>query len=241
MKGIVLAGGSGTRLAPLTRVINKHLLPVYDRSMISYPLAVMREAGIASVTIVTNPQDVGSFETVLGDAAMQGFGELNYVAQRTVGGIADALRCARDQAGPGPYCVMLGDSVFEKAPVEAVSAFANDPRGMMLLLSRQPDPKRFGVARFDGDRLVQIVEKPDAPPSDQVITGLYLFDETVFDRCGALQPSARGELEITDVVNAYITEGAAKWSAVDGWWLDVGTFEDLARASALLSKGKLSR
>jgi glucose-1-phosphate thymidylyltransferase len=237
MKGVVLAGGLGTRLYPLTRVTNKHLLPVYDRPMIYYPLQTLVNAGIRDILIVTGGENAGDFLRLLGNGAEFGLKHLNYTYQEGEGGIAAALALAEHFADGGKICVVLGDNVIERNIQKAAASFRKQPRGAKILLKRVPDPQRFGVPRFRRGRLVEIVEKPKRPPSPYAVTGIYFYDGTVFDRIRQLEPSARGELEITDVNNSYIREGLMTWEFLRGWWTDAGTFESLLRANRLVARG----
>ena len=234
MKGVVLAGGSGTRLRPLTRVVNKHLLPVYDRPMVEYPVRMLAEAGVEEIVLVTGRQSVGRFRDLLGDGRRFGLGRLEYAAQDGAGGVADALLAAEPFASGGRVCVALGDNLFQRGIRDTAAAFNEQPSGARFLLHRVADPSRYGVAALDGDRLVRIVEKPASPPSGLAVTGLYFYDRDVFDICRSLTPSDRGEYEITDVNNRYIDRGDATWSVTDGWWIDVGTFEGLYEAAKLV-------
>jgi len=237
MKGIILAGGLGTRLRPLTHVINKHLLPIYDQPMIHYPLQCLRNAGIDRILIVTGGAHADDFRQLLGDGGNHGVAELQYACQQGNGGIADALSLAEPFCAGEKMCVILGDNLIEKNIRAAASRFADQPVGARLLLKQVSDPRRFGVARFEGDRLVEIIEKPDVPPSDWAVTGFYFYPPDVFDIGRSLRPSHRGELEITDVNNAYLQRGQCQWEALDGWWADAGTFESLHQAACLVQRG----
>jgi glucose-1-phosphate thymidylyltransferase len=236
MKGIVLAGGLGTRLAPLTRITNKHLLPVYDRPMIYYPIQTLVEAGIREILVVTGGNNAGDFLKLLRNGAEFGLKHLNYAYQEGEGGIAAALSLAETFADGGPVCVVLGDNILEKSISGAVRRFRHQGSGAKLLLSEVPDPQRFGVPVFDGDRLIAIEEKPANPKSRYAIIGVYLYDNRVFEVIKTLKPSDRGELEITDVNNAYIEWGDITWEPIEGWWTDAGTFESLLRASNLVAQ-----
>ncbi len=233
MKGIVLAGGLGTRLHPLTKVTNKHLLPVYDKPMIYYPIQTLVDAGIDDILIVTGGSNSGDFLTLLGNGKKFGLEHLNYTYQEGHGGIAVALGLARYFAGNEPICVILGDNIVEKSIRPAVDAFRKQGTGAKILLKEVPDPERFGVAELDGDRVVRIIEKPKNPPSRYAVTGIYMYDSRVFDFVDDLKPSGRGELEITDVNNAYIDSGELTWEKLDGYWTDAGTFQSLFRANQL--------
>jgi glucose-1-phosphate thymidylyltransferase len=236
MKGVVLAGGLGTRLSPLTRITNKHLLPVYDRPMIYYPIQTLVQAGIEDILIVTGGNSAGDFLKLLRNGVEFGLRHLNYAYQEGEGGIAAALSLAEHFADGGPVCVVLGDNVLEKSISVAVRKFRHQGSGAKILLSQVPDPQRFGVPVLEGERIVRIEEKPSNPKSAYAVIGVYMYDNRVFDITRTLKPSHRGELEITDVNNAYIEAGDMTWDLLDGWWTDAGTFESLLRASNLVAK-----
>ena len=236
MKGVVLAGGLGTRLAPLTRVTNKHLLPVYDRPMIYYPIQALLNAGIDEVLIVTGGEHAGDFLKLLGNGKRLGLRDLHYTYQEGEGGIAEALLLAEDFADGGKVCVMLGDNIIEQTIRGPVSEFAGQPGGAMILLKEVDHPERFGVPRFVGDRIVEIIEKPAEPPSRFAVTGIYMYDANVYEIAKTLEPSARGELEITDVNNEYIRRGDLTHAVLAGWWSDAGTFESLHRTGCLVAQ-----
>ena len=236
MKGVILAGGLGTRLHPLTKVTNKHLLPVFNKPMIYYPIEALAGAGIRDVLIVTGGNSAGDFLKLLGNGREFGLPTMNYTYQEGEGGIADALRLARHFADEQPICVILGDNIFEKSIRHAVEAYHRQRGGARILLKRVPDPQRFGVAELEGDRVVHIVEKPKEPKTDMAVTGIYMYDREVFDIIETLVPSHRGELEITDVNNHYIVKGQMSWSELEGWWTDAGTFESLLRANNLVAE-----
>lgn len=236
MKGIVLAGGLGTRLAPLTRITNKHLLPVYNRPMIYYPIQTLVEAGITDILVVTGGNSAGDFLKLLRNGAEFGLRRLNYAYQEGEGGIAAALALAEDFAEGRPVCVILGDNIMEGSISPAVKKFRHQGSGAKILLSEVPDPQRFGVPVFDGERVVCIEEKPASPKSPYAVIGVYMYDNRVFEIIKSLKPSARGELEITDVNNAYIQAGDMTWEVVLGWWTDAGTFESLLKASNLVAE-----
>lgn len=236
MKGIILAGGLGTRLDPLTRITNKHLLPVYNKPMIYYPIETLVNAGITDILIVTGGQNAGDFLRLLRNGREFGLKHINYSYQEGEGGIADALRLAEHFADGDKICVILGDNLIEGNIVDAVRAFCAQKRGARILLKPVSDAQRFGVAEIDGDRIVGIEEKPAAPKSNLAVTGIYLYDATVFEKVETLQPSGRGELEITDVNNRYIEEGTMTFSTLEGWWTDAGTIESLLRASKLVAE-----
>ncbi len=237
MKGIVLAGGLGSRLFPLTRVTNKHLLPVYDRPMIYYPIQTLVNAGITDILLVTGGQDAGDFLRLLGDGREFGLKHINYTYQQGEGGIADALRLAEFFAAREKICVILGDNIIEKNIVDARRRFEEQERGAHIILKDVPDPERFGVPVLEDGRIARIEEKPKQPQSPYAVTGIYFYDATVFDRIQRLAPSARGEFEITDVNNSYLADGVLSHSFLDGWWTDAGTFESLLRANNLVAQG----
>lgn len=235
MKGIILAGGTGSRLSPLTRVTNKHLLPVYDMPMIAYPLTLLLSAGITDIMIVSGKGHAGHFLELLGSGRTLG-ARLSYAVQEEAGGIAQALGITEDFADSETIAVALGDNIFEETP--DMSGFT---RGARIFLKEVPDPHRFGVASLDGNRVVRIVEKPAHPETSLAVTGLYLFDASVYDKIRALTPSSRGELEITDVNNAYIAEKTMEARVIDGFWTDAGTIESLHRASTMVHTLRTSR
>jgi len=237
MKGVILAGGLGTRLRPLTLVTNKHLLPVYDRPMVYYPIQTLLNAGIDEVLLVTGGEHAGDFLKLLGNGKSLGLKDLHYTYQSGEGGIADALKLAEDFADGGKVVVILGDNIIERNIKRAVADFFTQPHGAKILLKEVEDPQRFGVARLEGDRVVEIAEKPADPPSSLAVTGIYMYDADVFEIASGLAPSDRGELEITDVNNAYIQRGDLTAEILEGWWTDAGTFESLHRASRLVAEG----
>ena len=237
MKGVILAGGLGTRLRPLTLVTNKHLLPVYDRPMIYYPITCLVNAGINEILIVTGGEHAGDFLKLLKNGKELGCKHLEYAYQEGEGGIADALKLAEEFADGGKICVILGDNIIEKNIRKAAADFFSQRSGAKLLLKEVQDPERFGVASVDGDRIAKIVEKPKQPESNLAVTGIYFYDADVFDFCQSLSPSARGELEITDVNNHYLERGDLTFEVLDGWWTDAGTFDSLRRASNLVAEG----
>ncbi|MGE5207625.1 MAG: sugar phosphate nucleotidyltransferase [Chlamydiota bacterium] len=232
MKGVVLAGGLGTRLHPLTRVINKHLLPVYNQPMIFYPLQALVAAGIKEIMIVTGGQGAGDFLRLLSNGKDFGLHHLNYTYQEGEGGIADALRLAEHFVDGDHVCVILGDNIIESNICAAVRNFRG---GAHLLLKEVPDPERFGCPEIVNGRIIRIEEKPRQPKSRYAVTGLYLFDSTLFDKIRTLRPSNRGELEITDVNNLYLQESKLAYSILEGWWTDAGTFDSLRRAAELVA------
>ena len=235
MKGIVLAGGTGSRLFPLTKITNKHLLPIFDKPMIYYPIQTLVDAGIKDILLVTGGRNSGDFLRLLANGKEFGLAHLNYTYQEGEGGIADALALAEHFADGEKICVILGDNIIEGSIREAVEAFEQQERGARILLKQVPDAERFGVAEMQGDRIVGIEEKPAQPKSNHAVIGIYMYDGTVFDKVRTLVPSRRGELEITDVNNAYIREGTMSFSHLEGWWTDAGTFESLLRAANLVA------
>ncbi|MFG0274467.1 MAG: sugar phosphate nucleotidyltransferase [Phycisphaerales bacterium] len=237
MRGVILAGGLGTRLRPLTLVTNKHLLPVYDRPMVYYPIQCLLNAGIDEILLVTGGEHAGDFLKLLGNGRALGIRDLHYTYQEGEGGIADALKLAEDFADGGKIVVVLGDNIIEKNIKHAVADFFTQRSGGKVLLQEVPDPHRFGVARMEGDKIVEIIEKPKDPPSNLAVTGIYMYDNDVFDFARDLKPSARGELEITDVNNAYLQRGDLSASVLEGWWTDAGTFDSLLRAGRLVADG----
>lgn len=236
MKGVILAGGLGSRLYPLTKITNKHLLPVYDRPMIYYPLQTLINAGIEDIMIVTGGNSAGDFLRLLGNGKDFGLKHLNYTYQEGEGGIAAALGLVEHFADDQPVCVVLGDNIIEKNIRAAAEEYSKQGGGAKILLKRVPDPQRFGVPEIDGNRVLRIEEKPVDPKSEFAVVGIYFYDADVFDVIRTLVPSDRGELEITDVNNHYINSGTMTWNELDGWWTDAGTFESLLRASNLVAK-----
>lgn len=236
MKGVVLAGGLGTRLRPLTSVTNKHLLPVYDQPMIYYPIQTLVNAGITDIMVVTGGSSAGDFLRLLGNGKAFGLKHLNYAYQEGEGGIADALSLVEHFGAGEPVCVVLGDNIIEGNILSAVNAYRAQGRGAKIILKKVSDPQRFGVPRLDGNKVVSIDEKPSVPQSDYAVIGIYMYDGEVYDIIRELVPSGRGELEITDVNNAYIARNQMTWEELDGWWTDAGTFESLLRASNLVAE-----
>jgi glucose-1-phosphate thymidylyltransferase len=238
MKGIILAGGLGTRLRPMTLVTNKHLLPVYDRPMVYYPIGTLVNAGITEVLVVTGGEHAGDFFKLLRNGKDVGLKHLEYAYQEGEGGIADALKLAEDFADGGKICVILGDNIIENNINQAVEDFRNQERGAKVLLKQVDDPHRFGVVEFaqDGKTITNILEKPKNPPSNMAVTGYYMYDGRVFDICKNLKPSGRGELEITDVNTDYLRRGELTWSELTGWWTDAGTIPSLLRATNLVAE-----
>ena len=233
MRGIVLAGGTGSRLYPLTKVTNKHLLPVGREPMIFHPIRKLTEAGITDILIVTGLEHMGAVVSLLGSGHEFGC-RFTYRVQDQAGGIAQALGLARDFARDALMAVLLGDNIFQAPITPYVQAFAAQGQGARLLLKQVPDPSRYGVATLSGDRVTAIHEKPAQPASDYAVTGIYFYDPQVFEIIADLQPSGRNELEITDVNNAYLAHGALHYDVLPGWWTDAGTFESLYVANTLI-------
>lgn len=236
MKGIVLAGGTGSRLNPLTRVTNKHLLPVYDKPMVYYPIQTLVNAGIQEILLVTGGKNAGDFLRLLGNGRDFGLKHINYTYQEGEGGIAEALGLAEHFADGEPACVVLGDNIIETNVQHAVENFRKQRVGARIILKEVEDADRFGVAEIHGNSVVGIEEKPRNPRSNYAVIGIYLYDSTVFEKIRRLKPSGRGELEITDVNNFYIEEGTLSYEILEGWWTDAGTFESLLRANNLVAK-----
>jgi glucose-1-phosphate thymidylyltransferase len=235
MKGVVLAGGTGSRLFPLTKITNKHLLPIYDKPMIYYPIQTLVGAGIREILIVTGGRNSGDFLRLLVNGKEFGLKHLDYTYQEGEGGIADALALAEHFADGGRICVILGDNIIEGSIRDAAQDFQKQPSGAKILLKQVADAERFGVAEIRDGRIAGIEEKPKRPKSNYAVTGIYMYDETVFDKVRTLVPSGRGELEITDVNNAYIQEGSMTYAHLEGWWTDAGTFDSLLRAGNLVA------
>jgi glucose-1-phosphate thymidylyltransferase len=236
MKGVILAGGLGTRLDPLTRITNKHLLPVYSKPMIYYPIETLVNAGITDILIVTGGPSAGDFLRLLGNGKEFGLKHINYTYQEGEGGIAEALRLAEHFSDGQKLCVILGDNIIEGNIMREVEAFRRQPQGAKILLKAVPDAQRFGVAEIEGDRIVGIEEKPAKPKSNYAVTGIYMYDGSVFEKIQHLKPSGRGELEITDVNNLYIQEGTMSFGCLEGWWTDAGTIDSLLRATNLVAE-----
>jgi glucose-1-phosphate thymidylyltransferase len=241
MKGIVLAGGTGSRLFPLTKITNKHLLPIYDKPMIYYPIQTLVDAGIEDIMVVTGGKNSGDFLRLLANGKQFGLKHIDYTYQEGEGGIADALALAEHFADGHKICVVLGDNIIERGIRDAADAFRKQPKGARILLKEVEDAERFGVAELAGDHIVGIEEKPRRPKSRYAVTGIYMYDETVFDKVRELVPSRRGELEITDVNNAYIREESMEFSFLEGWWTDAGTFDSLLRAANLVAGTRRDR
>ena len=239
MKGVILAGGIGSRLYPLTRVTNKHLLPVYDKPMLYYPLQTLVDAGIKDILIVTGGNNAGDFLRLLRNGKDFGLKQLSFAYQEGEGGIADALRLAEPFAAGEKICVILGDNILENNIQASKEKFERQEEGALLLLKKVPDPERFGVPVFEGKHIVKIEEKPKLAGSPYAIIGVYFYDGTVFDRVRPLRPSGRGELEITDVNNSYLRDGQLEHEIIEGGWTDAGTFESLWRAAKMMREKAL--
>lgn len=237
MKGVILAGGLGTRLHPLTKITNKHLLPIYDQPMIYYPLRTLVDAGINDILLVTGGNNAGDFLKLLGNGKEFGLKHLNYTYQEGEGGIAEALGLAEYFSDGDSVIVILGDNIIEKSIKIAVENFKQQGDGAKILLKEVEDPQRFGVAELDGEKVVNIVEKPKQPKSNLIVIGVYMYDSEVFNIIKTLKPSERAELEITDVNNRYIQDNKMTFEVLDGWWTDAGTFESLYRANSLAASG----
>ena len=236
MKGIVLAGGLGSRLYPLTKVTNKHLLPVYNEPMIYYPIRILVNAGISEILIVTGGNNAGDFLRLLENGKDFGLKQINYAYQQGEGGIAAALSLAEHFADRDKVAVVLGDNIIEGNIKAAVEKFRKQKEGARILLKEVPDPQRFGVPVFDGKKIIRVEEKPSKPASNYAVIGIYMYDYRVFEFIKSLKPSQRGELEITDVNNFYISEGKMQWDVLEGWWSDAGTFESLQSAGNMVAK-----
>jgi len=235
IRGVVLAGGTGSRLRPLTKVTNKHLLPVGEKPMIYYPIEKLTSVGIEEILIVTGVEHMGDVVSLLGSG--KDFRcRFTYKVQDEAGGIAQALALAENFANNQSLVVILGDNVFKDGLKPYVERFVAQRKGARVLLKQVPDPQRFGVAELSGGKVIGIVEKPKRPESDYAVTGIYFYDAAVFEIIRTLKPSARGELEITDVNDAYIKKGQLAYDIMDGWWTDAGTFESLTRANELVRK-----
>ena len=236
MKGVVLAGGTGSRLNPLTRVTNKHLLPIYDKPMVYYPIQTLVNAGIHEILMVTGGKNAGDFLRLLGNGRDFGLKHINYTYQEGEGGIAQALGLAEYFAADESICVVLGDNIIENNICQAVENFSKQGDGAKILVKGVPDAQRFGVAEIRGNHVVGIEEKPETPKSKYAVIGIYFYDSSVFQKIRRLKPSGRGELEITDVNNFYVGEGRLTYEILEGWWTDAGTFESLLRANNLVAK-----
>lgn len=235
LKGVILAGGLGRRLEPLTRVTNKHLLPVWNKPMIYYPISTLVEAGIKDIMIVTGGNNAGDFLKLLGNGQEFGLKHLHYAYQRGEKGIADALSYAEEFARGSKIVVILGDNIVEKSIKKYVFRFLEQPKGARILIKKVENPERFGVVEIKNKKIISIEEKPKRPKSNYIVTGIYMYDEEVFDIIKTLKPSWRQELEITDVNNTYLKRGLLQYDILDGYWTDCGTFESLLRANNLVA------
>lgn len=236
LKGVVLAGGLGTRLYPLTKITNKHLLPIYNKPMVYYPIQTLVDAGIKDILVVTGGNHAGEFLRLLGNGTQFGLKHIHYRYQEGEGGIAEALDLAEEFIDNDRVVVVLGDNIIEKSIKKAVNDFAAQASGAKIMLKKVADPERFGVAEIKNGRIVRILEKPKSPVSEYAVTGVYMYDSDVFKIIKTLKPSKRGELEITDVNNAYIKRGDLTYGILDGWWTDSGTFDSLLKANNLVAK-----
>ena len=236
LKGVVLAGGLGKRLYPLTLISNKHCLPIYNKPMVYYPIQTLVDAGIKDIMIVTGGNNAGDFLRLLGNGAEFGLKHINYTYQRGEGGIAEALGLAEHFAGGEKIVVILGDNVVEKSIKDYVDRFERQSAGARVLIKEIPDPERFGVVELKNDKIISIEEKPKIPKTNYAVTGIYMYDAKVFDIIKTLKPSGRGELEITDVNNAYLKKDKLYYDILDGWWTDAGTFNSLLRANNLVAE-----
>ena len=236
MKGVILAGGLGKRLLPLTKITNKHLLPVYNKPMVYYPLQTLVDAGIKDILLVTGGNHAGEFLRLLGNGHAFGLTHINYTYQEGEGGIADALRLAEHFADGEKIVVILGDNILERGIKKYVDNFERQPHGARVLIKKVEDPWRFGVVEVRKGRVLSIKEKPKSPKSDYITTGVYMYDRAVFDIIRKLEPSKRGELEITDVNNAYLKRGGLRYDILKGWCSDSGTFNSLLKANNLVAR-----
>lgn len=237
MKGVILAGGLGTRLFPLTKITNKHLLPIFDRPMIYYPIEALVKAGVTDIMIVTGGKKSGDFLSLLGNGSDFGLKHLNYTYQKGEGGIAEALGLCEHWVAGDDICVVLGDNIIERSIAGGVANFHEQGGGAKIMLKEVDDPERFGVARLQGDKVLSIEEKPKNPTSNLAVIGIYMYDARVFEVIKTLEPSDRGELEITDVNNWYIRDGSMTYEVLEGWWTDAGTFESMIKAANLVAEG----
>lgn len=236
MKGVVLAGGMGSRLRPLTRVTNKHLLPVYNKPMIFYPIQTLVDAGIVDIMLVTGGNSAGEFLRLIGNGEEFGLRHMNYTYQKTEGGIADALSLCKHFVGDDKVVVILGDNFVQGSIRKAAQEFEKQPSGAKIFLKEVDNPSEFGVPELEDGRVKRIIEKPENPPSNLAVIGIYMYDSNVFDIVSTLKPSNRGELEITDVNNAYIDRGDMTYEVIEGWWADCGSFEALIRSNLLVAR-----
>ena len=236
MKGVILAGGLGSRLRPLTKVTNKHLLPIYDKPMIYYPIETLCRAGLNDIMIVTGGNSAGDFLRLLGNGHEFGLKDIYYTYQQGERGIADALSLCDHFADDDRIVVILGDNIIQDDITPYVESFRKQPSGARILLKEVPDPERFGCPELKNGRIIRIEEKPKIPSSNYAVTGIYMFDRRVFEYIGGLEPSERGELEITDVLNMYLRAGDLAYDVLEGWWTDAGQFESLFHANELVAR-----
>jgi len=237
MKGVIVAGGLGTRLRPLTSITNKHLLPVYNKPMIYYPIEMLVGAGIKEILVVTGGTFAGDFLRLIGNGEDFGLSRMHYAYQKGEGGIAEALGLAKEFVGSDRVVVILGDNILQNGIRKGVEAFSKQARGSRIFLKTVDHPWEYGIAEIAGDRIKRIVEKPADPPSNLAVIGVYMYPPDVFDIIETLEPSARGELEITDVNNAYVERGEMEYEIVEGWWLDAGeNHEALLRANLMIAR-----
>jgi glucose-1-phosphate thymidylyltransferase len=237
MKGVILAGGLGTRLRPLTSITNKHLLPVYNKPMIYYPLAMLVEAGIHDIMLVTGGNSAGDFLRLIGNGEEFGLSRINYAYQKGEGGIAEALGLAREFVGDDQVVVVLGDNILQYGIKKGVEAFSKQAKGSRIFLKDVDHPWEYGIAETEGTKIKRIIEKPKQPPTNLAVIGVYMYPPDVFEIVQTLKPSARGELEITDVNNAYIQRGEMEYELVEGWWLDAGeNHEALLKANLTIAR-----
>jgi glucose-1-phosphate thymidylyltransferase len=240
MKGVILAGGMGTRLMPLTKVTNKHLLPVYDKPMIYYPIQTCIDAGVTEILIIVGGESTGDFMKLLGSGEDFGI-RITYKCQRGSGGIPVALALAKEFVGKDKFLVVLGDNVMDSPLKKAAEEFASGREGARIFVKAVHDPSRYGVMEINGGKIASIVEKPASPKSSLAITGVYMFDHAVFDIIPGLKPSSRGELEIVDVLNSYLKRNSLSYSEIPGFWTDAGTLEALYEATTLVRQKKLAK
>ncbi|MFH1230765.1 MAG: sugar phosphate nucleotidyltransferase [Planctomycetota bacterium] len=236
MKGIILAGGLGTRLYPLTKVTNKHLLPIYNKPMIYYPIKILIEADVNEIMIVTGGNSAGDFMRLIGNGQEFGLKHVSYAYQEGEGGIAAALSMAEHFAAKDQVIVVLGDNIIERSIKSFADKFRRQKSGAKIILKKVPDPERFGVPVFRGSKITRIEEKPKVPRSPFAVIGIYMYDNSVFEIIKTLKPSGRGELEITDVNNAYLKNAEMSYDILEGWWTDAGTFESLLKANTLVAE-----
>jgi glucose-1-phosphate thymidylyltransferase len=237
MKGVVLAGGLGTRLRPLTRITNKHLLPVYKKPMIYYPIEMLVEAGITEIMIVTGGNNAGDFLRLIGNGKEFGLSHIHYTYQEGEGGIAEALGLTQDFVENDKVVVVLGDNILEKGIRQGVAAFAEQEKGARIFLAEVENPSEYGIAQLDGDKVLRIIEKPKEPPTNLAVVGVYMYPPDVFDIVKTLKPSGRGELEITDVNNAYLRRGELAYERLEGFWIDAGeSHEALLKANITIAR-----